>query len=322
MKKNNFKEYLSEKALAAYISGFIYDDGYAHFKKESIYNFLNIKRSDHSIPLLNKIIDDGYILNDNINGAFSRYKIIDKTLRCPSFILREDLPLYSKGFLYCIMDIDVPYKKKDMIGYYSNFFKLDKKDIENVLYSTTKLVDINDMLSNIEFIKFDLFSLYDNISYINGAFYNKVKTKEYVCRYCGCNIGYSSNKEKRILCCKDCYYLLSQDSEYISDHLYDRSKQNSKHYKFNYNLNKLYIKELIERQDYKCAYTGLCFDFSETASTPSIDRIDSSKGYVIGNVAIVRTDINKMKNNYSMDLFKKLVCAAADNFNRMEGVCL
>ena len=322
MKKNNFKEYLSEKALAAYISGFIYDDGYAHFKKESIYNFLNIKSSDHSIPLLNKIIDDGYILNDNINGAFSRYKIIDKTLRCPSFILREDLPLYSRGFLYCIMDIPVPDRKKDMIGCYSDFFQLDKRSIEKVLYTTIKIVDIKEILSNIKFVNFDLFSIYDNISYINGAFYNKVKTKEYNCRYCGHNIEHESSKEKRMSCCKDCYYLLSKDSEYISEHLYNNSRSNSKKYKFNYNLNKSYIKELVDKQNCKCAYTGLSFDFYETTSTPSIDRIDSSKGYVIGNVAIVRTDINKMKNNYSMDLFKKLVCAAADNFNRMEGACL
>ena len=79
---------------------------------------------------------------------------------------------------------------------------------------------------------------------------------------------------------------------------------------------------MLIKQDYKCAYSGLEFDLNDINGTPSVDRIDSSKGYVIGNVAIVRTDINKMKNNYFMDLFKKLVCAAADNFNRMEGACL
>lgn len=58
-----------------------------------------------------------------------------------------------------------------------------------------------------------------------------------------------------------------------------------------------YLKELWESQDAKCPYTGWqmknmeCFSPDKqlplTPDRASLDRIDSSKGYVIGNVQFV-----------------------------------
>lgn len=70
----------------------------------------------------------------------------------------------------------------------------------------------------------------------------------------------------------------------------------------------LYIQELLETQGYKCALSGIDIygsinnnkkftTYSE--QTASLDRIDSSKGYVEGNVQWVHKDINMMKQDHS-----------------------
>jgi len=38
-------------------------------------------------------------------------------------------------------------------------------------------------------------------------------------------------------------------------------------------------------------------------TTASVDRIDSSIGYVMGNIQWVHKDINKMKSDFSQELF-------------------
>lgn len=59
-------------------------------------------------------------------------------------------------------------------------------------------------------------------------------------------------------------------------------------------------------QDRKCALTGLELTFpTKTANggTASLDRIDSSKGYELGNIQWVHKQINLMKNKFSQDEF-------------------
>ena len=46
--------------------------------------------------------------------------------------------------------------------------------------------------------------------------------------------------------------------------------------------------------------------------TASLDRIDSSKGYVKGNVQWVHKDINKMKTDFEQSIFIKLCKSVAD----------
>lgn len=75
------------------------------------------------------------------------------------------------------------------------------------------------------------------------------------------------------------------------------------------------LQELIEKQNFKCALTGeeLTTQFKHNCAeyNASLDRIDSSKGYIEGNVQWVTKDINfakyKMSQEDFINLCKKVV---------------
>jgi hypothetical protein len=57
------------------------------------------------------------------------------------------------------------------------------------------------------------------------------------------------------------------------------------------------LRDLFYNQKCKCFYTGKDFNLYSKTDNPSLDRIDSSKGYVKGNVVWCRSRINFMKYN-------------------------
>lgn len=62
----------------------------------------------------------------------------------------------------------------------------------------------------------------------------------------------------------------------------------------------------------KCPILGikLCLDNNKAqVNSPSIDRIDNSKGYVKGNVWVISKKANTLKNDGTLKEFIKLVCA-------------
>lgn len=74
-----------------------------------------------------------------------------------------------------------------------------------------------------------------------------------------------------------------------------------------FKITKEYAWNLFIEQDKKCALSGteLCFDgkWNSTKTTASLDRIDSSKGYVEGNIQWVHKKINLMKGNMTDEEF-------------------
>ena len=66
------------------------------------------------------------------------------------------------------------------------------------------------------------------------------------------------------------------------------------------------VEKLYEEQGGLCAISGLeMATETNNKKSLSIDRIDSSKGYIQGNVQLVCVIINEMKNEYSMELFMR-----------------
>lgn len=77
-----------------------------------------------------------------------------------------------------------------------------------------------------------------------------------------------------------------------------QAKNNSKKYYRECSVNINYLLNIWDQQEGKCYYTnkpmiyGLGF-----RDSVSIDRIESSKGYIEGNIALCRKQINVMKND-------------------------
>ena|ERR1035437_228002 len=78
---------------------------------------------------------------------------------------------------------------------------------------------------------------------------------------------------------------------------------------FEYSISKEYLWDLFLKQNRKCALTGLDIYFGIYGNkkqnggrnqTASLDRVDSTRGYVEGNVQWVHKDINNIKQDYSM----------------------
>jgi hypothetical protein len=73
--------------------------------------------------------------------------------------------------------------------------------------------------------------------------------------------------------------------------------------------------EIYIQQGRKCALSGLPLEFKPIKwfhGTASIDRIDSKKGYVKGNIQWVHRDINRMKLDYPQDYFIKICTMVAE----------
>ena len=70
---------------------------------------------------------------------------------------------------------------------------------------------------------------------------------------------------------------------------------------------------ILSFQEFKCALTGWDIDAKNVAkNTASLDRIDSSIGYVEGNVQWVHKMVNMCKQQYTQEEFLSM-CDAVSN---------
>ena len=80
-----------------------------------------------------------------------------------------------------------------------------------------------------------------------------------------------------------------------------------------------YAWELFLKQNKRCSLSGQILTIGTNRyNTASIDRIDSSKGYVEENIQWVHKDINFMKRTYSQEYFIKMCNLVSNN---MGGNC-
>ena len=78
------------------------------------------------------------------------------------------------------------------------------------------------------------------------------------------------------------------------------------------NLTVEYLKDLWLKQEGKCIYTQILLQLpkdkdNDSIYTASIDRIDSTKGYEIGNVQFISTAINFMKGQMTHEQTTELI---------------
>jgi len=74
-----------------------------------------------------------------------------------------------------------------------------------------------------------------------------------------------------------------------------------------------YLADLLIEQDYKCALSGWDIDAMEiNNNSASLDRIDSTKGYVKGNVQWVHKMVNMCKQQYTQEQFVSMCISIAN----------
>ncbi len=90
----------------------------------------------------------------------------------------------------------------------------------------------------------------------------------------------------------------------ISGRYWENIKRSALKRKFSFEIGITEMWELYEKQNKKCAISGIDINFCRTKDrkwkqSASIDRIDSTKGYTINNVQWVHIDVNLMKMQLS-----------------------
>ncbi len=95
---------------------------------------------------------------------------------------------------------------------------------------------------------------------------------------------------------------------------FEVKRKSGLHRGYLWDLTPEYILDLYKEQNKLCALTGWPIGWPEKGltSTVSIDRIDSSEGYLIGNVQLLHKDVNMAKQKYSQEYFISL-CEAVAN---------
>lgn len=97
--------------------------------------------------------------------------------------------------------------------------------------------------------------------------------------------------------------------EDLNGTLWQQFLVNAKRRQFIFNISLKQAWNLFLKQNRKCALSGLEIKFgnkhTNQETTASLDRIDSSKGYIINNIQWVHKDINFMKQDFNQNVFIK-----------------
>lgn len=104
---------------------------------------------------------------------------------------------------------------------------------------------------------------------------------------CGCMVRVKGDMNQNWTGCGD-----------VSGQIVSRYRGSARSRNIAFHLDEKDMWEQFMKQDRRCAFTGLLLTLSARSSgTASLDRIDSSKGYVVDNIQWVHKWLNTMKND-------------------------
>ena len=132
-----------------------------------------------------------------------------------------------------------------------------------------------------------------------------------------------SLKEKKL--CKSCANKKEENSQHkgwIKDVLrysfVNKYKTNAALRDIEWNVSFEYLADLLIEQDFKCALTGWDIHAMGVNSPASLDRIDSSLGYIEGNLQWVASKVNMMKQHYTQEEFIEICVAITKNLKEVK----
>lgn len=107
----------------------------------------------------------------------------------------------------------------------------------------------------------------------------------------------------------------------ISMRFYKSIIYNAQSRKLDFNISIEYLWDLFIKQSRLCALSGLPLVFGanngKVEGTASLDRINSSMGYIVGNVQWVHKTVNNMKWDMSQEYFLQL-CKTISEYHKIK----
>jgi len=177
----------------------------------------------------------------------------------------------------------------------------------------------------------DVFGKWTVIQYRHKVSVQNKAYKGYLCRCsCGLTERYISESDLNIKNessgCIKCRVKYDNSSVELSRSYFTKVRIRAKNSNIPFNISIDYINNLYLTQNRQCALSGIELllqkeNYSRSkgsgrTQTASLDRIDSTKGYVEGNIQWIHKDINMIKKAYSQDYFIELckkIAAHNDN---------
>lgn len=174
--------------------------------------------------------------------------------------------------------------------------------------------------------KYDIKYRGDFIDYTNVRFGNIIclepifpeqKSGKHVKWRCKCDCGNefitisTCITNRKHMLCKLCVSKRRRDNNEFKNYFYNSIKRSAINRNLDFLVSKDYLYSLFLLQNRKCKLSNVDIKFAETCknalynrgNTASLDRIDSSKGYIDGNVQWVHKDVNLMKSTHSNEEF-------------------
>lgn len=136
---------------------------------------------------------------------------------------------------------------------------------------------------------------------------------------CGKILHLLSSEFRKIKSCgcifKTCFKFRYKGYEKVSGTFLNKIRHSSLKRGLTFDLDAKFLWELFLEQNKKCKLSGLDIEILDRNGTASLDRIDSSKGYVKDNVQWTHIKVNMMKQNLQEKEFFEL-CKIVYNKNK------
>lgn len=131
-----------------------------------------------------------------------------------------------------------------------------------------------------------------------------------------------------LTCCRTCVKLTTDNNrsklknnsnlDTILKYRYGSSKHRAVKYNMLFDLTIDGLQKIYNKQNGRCYYSDVQLTFSSNSDNVlSIDRIDSAIGYILSNIVLCTATVNSMKNDMSINEFKKIINLINIQFNKV-----